>query len=121
MFFYLKNKLDFLACLFVIIASALSKGGRGGGGGARAGGSSRFGSSARSGIRNAGSNTFRSSGPGGASYRSGGGVRWSSFGAGMVAYGLMSNLARRGPYYGYNSYHSQPGYNQKKPSIINFI
>ncbi len=38
------------------------------------------------------------------------GIRWSSFGAGMVAYGLMSNLAMR-PHFspGYYHYYHQSG------------
>jgi hypothetical protein len=87
------------------------KGGRAVGGG-RAGGA-RAGASARVnnmnnikkplGNTNFGPNFMGSSGM----YRRGG-IRWSSFGAGMVAYGLMSNLAMRphfAPGYYHNNYH----------------
>jgi hypothetical protein len=44
------------------------------------------------------------------SYRSGGGVRWGSFGAGMVAYGVMSNLASRGYYHSGGGYYYRNSY-----------
>jgi hypothetical protein len=31
-------------------------------------------------------------------------LSWSSFGAGMLAYGVMSNLASRNHYHSYNNY-----------------
>ena len=44
--------------------------------------------------------------------------RWSSFGAGMVAYGAMSSLARAGHHGGYyNGYNSYPHH---RPSIYFF-
>lgn len=70
-----------------------ARGGRGGGG--FRGGGSRFGS--RSGSRMSGTRY-------GGGMRSSSGMRWGSFGAGMVAYGAMSSLARigHGGHYGYN-------------------
>jgi hypothetical protein len=114
----LKNKNSYLCVLtiFVLIGLNLSKGGRGGGGG-RSGGGARFGSSFRSSSSNRNGPSNAGGYRAGSSYRSSG-VRWSSFGAGMVAYGVMSSLARRGPYYGHSGYHSSYGYTGNQPSNL---
>lgn len=92
--------------LFILSDKISSKGGRGGGGrggGGRFGGGSRTigsrvpigGSAVRgpafggSGFRNPNSYS---------SYRSGSGMRWASFGAGMLAYSAMSRIASGGYY-----------------------
>lgn len=107
-----RNAIFFSLSIFGLIGLYSSKGGRGGGG-ARSGGGSRFGTSFRSSsnTRNGPSNSAGYRGAG-SSYSSG--VRWSSFGAGMVAYGVMSSLARRGPY-GHSGYHSNYGYSGHQP------
>jgi hypothetical protein len=46
----------------------------------------------------------------GSGYRSGGGIRWGSFGAGMVAYGVMSSLASRGYYHSGGGYYYRNSY-----------
>ncbi|MEI6882646.1 MAG: hypothetical protein WCK82_15100 [Bacteroidota bacterium] len=59
----------------------------------------------------------------GSGYRSGGGVRWGSFGAGMVAYGVMSSLASRGHYHSGGGYYYRNNYGSNthtKPKGKNF-
>lgn len=68
-------------------------------------------------------------GGGGGAYRGGSGVRWSSFGAGMLAYGVMSNLASRGYYHqgggyyyrngGYGGQNTQSTYQAKGSVCVN--
>ena len=121
--------LSILLCFvyFIVILNvenAAAKGGRGGG--ARIGGGSRSGGF-RSSISRTGSNIgnsgggsgiFRSSQNGNSRFSGSSfnrysapssygrsGIRWSSFGAGMVAYGIMSSLATRGYYRGGGYYH----------------
>ena len=80
--------------------------GFGGSGGYGGGGSGGYiGNQYRGGAGAAGN------GLGGSMYSSGrsSGMRWASFGAGLLAYNAMSNLARSGSYHSYyhrNGYHS---------------
>lgn len=102
-----KKSIAHILCIFLfIIAETSGKGGRAGGGFKGSGGRGTGRSNAKPNLGGYkpmnNPNVYRSQ-----FSASRGGVRWSSFGAGMLAYGLMSNIASRGHYHPgyYSGYH----------------
>lgn len=78
-------------------------------------GGSRSSSRTNYGSNNYGGNRYGGNSYGGG-YRSGSGMRWSSFGTGMVAYAVMSSLIRSGHGYHNGYYNGYGSYSNYRPN-----